>query len=290
MNSTKRTILLLADFERPGVDPILHEIRHRLSAISEIQTINLHDRCDLQAVPGDLAIVLGGDGTILSVARCFGERQIPILGLNLGKLGYLAEFGPADIDGLVEDIRLDRLVYSKRMMLQANIWDGEECFSSLAVNDVVIQAGPPFRMIELKITIDQLHLTTIKGDGVILATATGSTGHNVSAGGPVVDPSIEAVVLTPLNAHSLTHRPLVLSSEAEICITAPRVNSGSTVIIDGQVTRPLLAQSVIRISSSKERFLLVQNRNYGRWHTLQTKLNWGVGPNYSSSALTISND
>ncbi len=281
MNSKQRTILLLADFARAGVKPVLNDVHERLKQIATVNVIDLHHGQVTRDLGGDFAVVLGGDGTLLSVTRSLGDKQIPVLGINLGKLGYLAEFGPHDIDMIVEDISNDRLNISRRLMLLTELWNGNECFSSLAVNDVVVQAGPPFRMIELKICIDQQELTTIKGDGVILATATGSTGHNISAGGPVVDPSIDAVVLTPLNAHSLTHRPLVLSNSAEICITAPRVNEGSAVIIDGQVTRPLLKASRFRIGPSDHHFLLVHNRKHSRWHTLQTKLNWGIGPNYA---------
>jgi NAD+ kinase len=281
MTEHERTILLLADFDRPGVEPVLRNLDSRLKSFCHVKTINLREACPLCEVRGELAIVLGGDGTLLSVARGLGSYQIPILGVNLGKLGYLAEFGQEDIETFVSDIRSGRIEYSKRLMLQAEIRDGDECFSTLAVNDVVIQAGPPFRMIELNINVDQLHLTTIKGDGVILATATGSTGHNVSAGGPVVDPALEAVVLTPMNVHSLTHRPLVLSGADEICITATKVNSGSAIIIDGQLSRPLLPRTVIRMICAQERFLLVHNRRYSRWYTLQAKLNWGLGPNYN---------
>lgn len=272
--------MLLADFHRAGVEPVIHELKDRLETISRVELVDLRTKEELRRHGGDLAVVLGGDGTLLSVARKMAGNEIPIFGVNLGKLGYLAEFGVDDLDLIIEMIRENRVGFSRRMMLCACLKNGRENFVSLAVNDVVVQAGPPFRMIELKISIDGLELTTIKGDGVIIATSTGSTGHNISAGGPVVDSSISAVVLTPLNAHSLTHRPLVVSSSTEICITAERVNSGSAVIIDGQVTCPLGSKSVIKIGPSENYFLLVHNPRYSRWHTLQTKLNWGIGVNY----------
>ncbi len=267
---------------------MLHRLEERLPEIARVQVVDLSREKVLRNRKGDLGIVLGGDGTILSVARSLKENQIPILGINLGKLGYLAEFSPNDIDMVVADVARNRLNVIRRMMLTIGIRDdkskGKDAFSSLAVNDVVVQAGPPFRMIELQIHIDGQELTTIEGDGVIVASATGSTGHNISAGGPVVDPSIDAIVLTPLNAHSLTHRPLVLSGKAEIRITARQVNPGSTVIVDGQVTRALADQAQIRIGPAPYYFLLVQNHTYSRWHTLQTKLNWGLGPNYNLPA------
>jgi NAD+ kinase len=284
MNETTRTILLLADFHRAGVEPVIHELRERLESICPVLLVDLRKGEDLRSFGGNMAVVLGGDGTLLSVARKLSGGEIPIFGVNLGKLGYLAEFGINELDLIIEMIRENRVTCSRREMLAASLVNGCENFISLAVNDVVVQAGPPFRMIELKISVDGLDLTTIKGDGVIIATATGSTGHNISAGGPVVDSAIPAVVLTPINAHSLTHRPLVVSSSSEICVTAVRVNHGSAVIIDGQVTCALKPGSVIRIGPSENHFLLVHNPRYSRWHTLQTKLNWGLGPNYKEEA------
>jgi NAD+ kinase len=281
MSETTRTILLLADFHRAGVEPVIHELKDRLALISRVVLVDLREGRDLGSFGGDMAVVLGGDGTLLSVARNLAVNQIPIFGINLGKLGYLAEFGIDDLNLIIDIIRENRLLYSRRMMLCARLVNGCDDFISLAVNDVVVQAGPPFRMIELKISIDGSELTTIKGDGVIIATATGSTGHNISAGGPVVDSSLPAVVLTPLNAHSLTHRPLVVASSSEISIMAEKVNPGSMAIIDGQVTCSLKPGAVIRIGPSENHFLLVHNPRYSRWHTLQTKLNWGLGPNYS---------
>jgi NAD+ kinase len=277
----KKTILVLGDLTRAGIKPILDILMVELSRIAAVDFTDLGRTALGNRCRGDLVIVLGGDGTILSVARCLGTHQVPILGFNLGKLGYLAEFSPEDVTWVIEDIRANRLNISPRMMLATTICNGRKTYETPAVNDVVVQAGPPFRMIELKITVDGQELTTMEGDGVIVASASGSTGHNISAGGPVVDPSVEAIVLTPLNAHSLTHRPLVLSCKADICITAPRVNPGSAVIIDGQVTRSLDRRSRIRIGPFPHPFLLVQNRRHNRWHTLQTKLNWGLGPNYN---------
>jgi len=279
----KKSILVLGDLKRAGVEEVLNVLKPRLSKIAHITFSDLSKTNPTEGCKGDLVIVLGGDGTILSVARCMKNAQRPILGVNLGKLGYLAEFSPDEIEMIVEDIGRNRLSISKRMMLYVTIRDGKKSYSSLAVNDVVIQAGPPFRMIALHICVDHHDLTTIEGDGVIVATATGSTGHNISAGGPVVDPATEAIVLTPINAHSLTHRPLVLSCFADIFIKFQRVNPGSTVIIDGQVTQPLSEDSQIHIGPSSQHFLLVQNVKHSRWHTLQTKLNWGLGPNYNSA-------
>jgi len=281
MKRKKQTILVLGDLKRTGVREVFDRLKPRLSQMANVKFTDLSKTAIHAGCKGDLAIVLGGDGTILSVARCMGKHQVPILGVNLGKLGYLAEFSPDEIGRVLDDIAENRLNITQRMMLDVTVQNGKKSFSSLAVNDVVVQAGPPFRMIAIHLSVDHQDLTTIEGDGVIVATATGSTGHNISAGGPVVDPATEAIVLTPINAHSLTHRPLVLSCFADIFIKFQRVNPGSTVIIDGQVTQPLSEDSQIHIGPSSQHFLLVQNVKHSRWHTLQTKLNWGLGPNYN---------
>lgn len=282
MTDEKRTILVLADYTRPGVKPMLKVVRDKFADCAAITCVDLSRQRieEAVAIGCDLAIVLGGDGTLLSVARAFGEHQRPLLGVNLGKLGYLAEFGPADIDLVIEDIRSDRLAISERLMLEARSEQPGGSFRTLAINDVVIQAGPPFRMISIEISVDGQALTSISGDGVIVSTPTGSTGHNISAGGPVVDPLVGAIVLSPICAHSLTHRPVVLSADAEIEITPRKINPGSALIIDGQITKSLAQDVPVKISSAPARFLLVHNRQHSRWHTLQTKLNWGIGPNY----------
>ena len=153
-------------------------------------------------------------------------------------------------------------------------------FHSLGLNDCVIHAGPPFRMIQLAVRIDGQLLTEIRGDGVIIASPSGSTAHNMSAGGPILEPGVQAIVLTPLCPHSLTHRPIVVECASTIEVTAHTVNVGTTVSIDGQISSPFRAGDVLTIRRSEENFKLVKNPKYSRWHTLVTKLNWGRPPSY----------
>ncbi len=282
-----KTVLLLADSAREGIRPVLHRWQQVFGGEDKISLIteDLADKASAQKLAetsADVVIVLGGDGTILNAARSLNGNQKPILGVNLGKLGYLAEFSPEDADLAMKDIVDDNLLTSSRLMIDAQVCkdSSDKCFSSLAVNDVVIQAGPPFRMIELIIDVDGARLGSMRGDGLIIATATGSTGHNISAGGPVVDHKLDAVVLTPICPHSLTHRPLVLGANSGITITLGQVNPQSALIIDGQVTHKLEGDKKIHINVANQRFLLVHNRRHSRWHTLQAKLNWGIGPNY----------
>jgi NAD+ kinase len=152
--------------------------------------------------------------------------------------------------------------------------------SSPAINDCVIQAGPPFRMITLGVQLDGAHLSNVAGDGLIVCTPSGSTAHNLSAGGPIVQPDVDAMILTPLNPHSLTHKPIVVNREARLEITAMIVNEGTTAIIDGQEPHPLRTADRVIIRRYAHDFLLVRNPRHDRWHNLVTKLHWGQSPNY----------
>jgi NAD+ kinase len=229
----------------------------------------------------DRIILLGGDGTLLGVARAMGENQIPIIGVNAGKLGYLAEF-------LVEELKQtfslavgnDDLI-GHRAMLQVSVSrNGKTPDECLAINDCVIRAGPPFRMIDLDLSVNGSPLTHIVGDGLIVCTPSGSTAHNLSAGGPLVQPGVDAIVLTPLAPHSLTHKPLVVERSSTIDIVAERVNDGTTVILDGQVSFAMGPGDRVAIRRFHKDSLIVRNPLHAQWHNLTTKLHWGRSPNY----------
>lgn len=226
-------------------------------------------------------VVLGGDGTLIGVARSLGANQVPLIGVNVGKLGFLAEFSIEELKRCFDRAISDDTIISRRTVLQVSIrCDGEERDSNLAINDCVIQAGPPFRIIKLGISINGEHLTDVAGDGLIICTPSGSTAHNLSAGGPIMQPGVDAIVLTPLSPHSLTHKPLVIERESVIDIVARNVNEGTTAIIDGQVSCPLQPGDRVTIRRFDTDFLLVHNPLYPKWHNLTAKLHWGRAPSY----------
>lgn len=227
-------------------------------------------------------VVLGGDGTLISVARSLGANQIPLIGVNLGKLGFLTEFSVDELKSCFEQAISDESIITHRTVLQVSIrHNGKTRDRNLAINDCVIQAGPPFRIIELGIDIDGHHLTTMGGDGLIICTPSGSTAHNLSAGGPIMQSGVDAMVLTPLSPHSLTHRPLVIERSATIQIHARTVNEGTTAITDGQVSCPLSRGDCVTIQRFPHDCLLVRNPQYAKWHNLVTKLHWGQPPSIS---------
>ena len=278
--SKARRVFLLGNPTKPEAAAALDEIRNFAGERCNVvgAELGLDGRAAIDA-RADRLVVLGGDGTLIGVARSLGARQIPLIGVNTGKLGFLTEFATEDLKANFDRIITDDDLISRRTAIEVTIrHDGGTRKAGLAINDCVIQAGPPFRMIRLGISIDGQHLTEVAGDGIIICTPSGSTAHNLSAGGPLMQPGVPAIILTPVCPHSLTHKPLVVESAATIEIEARDVNEGTTAIIDGQVSCPLKPGDRVTIRRFDTDFQLVRNPLYTRWHNLVTKLHWGQSP------------
>lgn len=221
----------------------------------------------------DYAIVLGGDGTIIESARYLSLKSIPIIGINFGKLGYLATF---TLETFLEDLHnglIEKYPISKRMLLAVRgVEQGKE-WNLIAVNDLVIDIGPPFRTTTIELAINGNELASIRGDGVIISTPTGSTAYNMSAGGPIVQPELEGITITPKNPHRLSIRPIVVTGSQKIVIRVPDPE-GVYAIIDGQAVIPIKTKAEISVFRSEHSMSLVQNTDY--WSTLTKKLNWGM--------------
>jgi len=234
----------------------------------------------------DFAIVFGGDGSIISTARNVSKSSLPVIGVNVGKLGFLAEFSVAELEDFFPRLKKGTVPIDKRMMLKCRVFsdgrseDRDEKFCSAAINDIYITAGPPFRMIELKILVDGQPLAGCVTDGLIISTPTGSTAYNLSAGGPILSPKIEAVVITPICPHSLSFRPIVINADSKIEVFGLKVNVGTTISIDGQVSLNLSINDVVRIEKSESDFLIVNNPLRSQWDTLASKLSWAEKPKY----------
>jgi len=234
----------------------------------------------------DYAIVFGGDGSIISTARNVSKASLPVIGVNVGKLGFLAEFSVAELEDFFPRLKKGTVPVDKRMMLKCRIFsDGrdeerQEKFCSAAINDIYITAGPPFRMIELKILVDGQPLAGCVTDGLIISTPTGSTAYNLSAGGPILSTKIEAVAITPICPHSLTFRPIVINADSKIEVFGVRVNKGTTISIDGQISQKLTINDIVRVEKENSDFLIVNNPIRSKWDTLATKLAWAEPPRY----------
>ena len=232
----------------------------------------------------DFAVVFGGDGSIIWAARNLSSAGIPIIGVNLGKLGFLAEFNVSELMKYFDDIVRGRATIEKRMMLSCKVFSGsrkgKERFSSSAVNDVFITTGPLHRMIELKMAVDGQPIAGCVGDGLIIATPTGSTAYNLSAGGPILAGSMQAMVITPICPHSLSFRPIVISADSTVEVFCIRVSSSTTISIDGQDSLGLSDGDVVSLQREKSDFLVVNNPLRTRWDTLAAKLGWAETPKY----------
>jgi len=234
----------------------------------------------------DFAVVFGGDGSIISTARNLSNASLPVIGVNLGKLGFLAEFSVAELKGCFDQIISGKAPVEKRMILDCQVLcDDREGFNSSAINDVFITAGPPFRMIELNISVDGQLLASCISDGLIIATPTGSTAYNLSAGGPIVSPKMEAIVITPICPHSLSFRPIVINANSTVEVVGVRLNKGTTVSIDGQVSSKLSDEDVVRVARQRGDFLIVNNPVRNRWDTLAAKLSWAEKPKYNRDSV-----
>lgn len=277
-------IILVADPARTGVPEILSSVEEAIERGGG-RSIRVHPDAGLPALdasPPRAAVVLGGDGTILSQARRLAPLDLPLAGVNVGRLGFLAGFDAEGFRGAVERILLGDPPIVERMMLEVRVehaHGGSDDWTPL-LNDGVVTAGEPFRMIELKVDFGGDPGPSVSGDGLIVATPTGSTAYNASAGGPIVHPGCEAIVITPLAVHSLAFRPVVARAEDAPTIRVERANSGTTLVIDGQITRRLAAGDTVRFRRSAHRVRLVHDEHTDFWQTVVRKMRWATGPTY----------
>lgn len=229
----------------------------------------------------DLVVALGGDGTLLKTARRTGKRKTLIIGFNFGNLGILTSAKPENIESDLVKIFNNQYLVDKRSILRATIYrNGKKYSTFLALNDVVINQGAFARLIEMDVIINQQKVTTFTADGLIVSSPTGSTGHSLSAGGPIVHPSISAIVLTPICPATLSTRPIVIPNDRQISINVKTRRYGQADIgltIDGQETIPLHFEDEVKIRKSSRCFYLIRTKGGGNnyYRMLREKLHWG---------------
>ncbi|MHB8769524.1 MAG: NAD(+)/NADH kinase [Syntrophales bacterium] len=224
----------------------------------------------------DLLVVFGGDGTILRTARLMKDRDVPIVGINLGAFGYLTEVNLGEMFSALEVILTGEFQIEQRMMLDVEIVSGEESHrEGTVLNDVVINRGNLSRIVELETTVNGRYLTTFKADGLIVATPTGSTAYSLAAGGPIVFPELCSVIINPICPHTLTNRPIILPERAEIGVTLRTQEEGATVTLDGQVSFTVRSGDRITIRQSPCITKLISSPHRDYLEILRTKLGWG---------------
>ncbi len=282
-STARPSVILLAGHARPEVAGILKEVRRVVSSHAMLAGELEADGSPLpDDLNPDLALVLGGDGTLLGQARRLIDHDIPLVGVNLGRLGFLAAFDWPALKRQLPIVLGGQAPMVRRMVLAATVLDGGGAVvhQAVALNDAVVAAGPPFRMIELHMSIDGEPGPSLTGDGVIVSTPIGSTAYNVSAGGPIVHPAVEAIAITPNAPHSLAFRPIVVSSDSRIEISIIRANAGTSLVLDGQVSFPLVSGHRLIIARDMRTVRFVLNPETTYWQTLLDKMRWAAPPTY----------
>lgn len=234
---------------------------------------------DTQVVEAEAVLVLGGDGTILATARLCAPCATPMLPVHLGRFGFLTEVSPSEVTMALDDLLEGGYHIQERMMLAAEALEGgrvREQASALALNDIVVANGPLSRVLHLRLTVDGKYVTTYAADGVILATPTGSTAYSLSAGGPLVHPSLLTLLVTPICAHALTARPLLIPPGAEVSVTVEDDPQDIVrVTIDGQIGFPLQPGDEIRVRRAPHPAKILSVGGATFYDKLQSKLHWG---------------
>jgi NAD+ kinase len=224
----------------------------------------------------ELLVVLGGDGTMIATARMLGDREVPVLGINYGTFGYLAEFRQEEMEPVLEDILAGSYTIDRRLMLAAEVYrGGEMILHNRVLNDVVISKSALARIIEIETWIENKFVTRFRADGLIVSTPTGSTAYNLSAGGPVIYPSMRAMVITPICPHTLSNRPLVVPEDVECELILKTEREEVALTLDGQVGVPLEVEDRVLVRKSRTTFNLVQSHTRNYFEVLRNKLKWG---------------
>jgi len=276
-----RRVALIASPDKPTAVETLERMRHWLRGRAEVVFAELtYDSQQVLPLNPDLLFVLGGDGTLIAAVKGLGRRQLPAVGVNLGKLGYLADYTVEELEREGDFLFSGQLPMTRRIMMQITLEHSTGAVESTpAINDCVVQAGPPFHMIQVTVAVDGDEVADVRGDGLILATPSGSTAHNLAAGGPILEPTGESFILTPICPQALSYRPLVFDARRRIVMRVQQANPGTAVAADGGVLPSFQPDDRIVIERYGADFLLVRNPRHSEWYALRRKLRWGEGPN-----------
>lgn len=293
-----RSVLLLVNREKARSGGGLDEVRRLIGEHGRLaRELDADDGPPIiERFGADMVVVLGGDGTLLAQSRRCVDLDLPIVGVNFGTLGFLAEFDVEafgrSASAILGEASLD---VRERLLMRVGVTrrgSDRPAWSQIAVNDAVVTAGPPYRVIELDLSIDGEKCAALKGDGVVVSTPVGSTAYSVSAGGPIVSPEIASMSVTPIAAHSLAFRPIVVPGCSVVELTMRRVNEvacepgetfaggtgGTTLVLDGQNLVPLGEGDRVRAARAERSVRIVRNPERSYWSTLVRKMHWALSP------------
>lgn len=278
-SSNRPTAAVLFD----GARPTFRERAANLRPIIEqhFDVVAEQDDLDAEFDPkgAELAVVMGGDGTILRSARLMGHRQLPVLGINLGKLGFLAAVTPEQLEPALADIAAGGHRVVDHLMFECSLLnESGETTRRLGLNEITVHAGAPFAMLSAQLFVDGDLVATYECDGLIISTPVGSTAHNLAAGGPILRKSLQAFVVSPISPHTLTNRPVVDTADRVYEVVVPQPNAGTTLMVDGQVIGTLAPGDRVHLEKSKAVFQLIEVSGQSYYRTLREKLGWQRRP------------
>lgn len=263
----------------------VHAVADRLSRVLqehpriELACVDMASDTDLSGLQADVALVLGGDGTVLHTAVRMKDRPTPVLGINVGRLGFLAEQTPDKFLERLGDLAERRYTIDNLMTLACTLMPKSGPSRTFrALNDIVLRAAPFFHLLEIGLSIDGESVMTYRGDGLIIATPVGSTAHSLSAGGPILPPSAHMFVVTPICAHTLTQRPLVDSAHKAFEMVPLAASAATVLVIDGQVQIPVSVGDRVIVRRGTTPFPMVRLPGHSFYRTLRDKLGWGASP------------
>lgn len=277
-NPKLRAILLGSLNKRRDLTSAVKRLRPIVESVFEISDEDFGGKNPVATVGADLAVVFGGDGSILRAVRQMGGNQIPVLGVNLGKLGFLADTQPEALATNLQLVREGRFKLVDHLMLDCEVRNGERVVAStMGLNEVAIIGGPPYNILEIDLYVSGALAASYSCDGLIISTPVGSTAHNLSTGGPIVRKDVAAVVIAPISPHTLTVRPVVDSADQVFELQVSQPNRSTSVVVDGQTVAAVEPETRIRVQRSKNVFQLIEVEGHNYYRTLREKLGWGIG-------------
>jgi NAD+ kinase len=273
-------VLVLGTDQKPGVAEQAARLRSEIEARGgTVAGFDLKHELDLAALDADLAVVLGGDGSVLRAARQMAYVQRPVLGVNLGKLGFLADLTPDEAIANLDCVLRGGFRTTRHVMYECVVESPEGRQTVLGLNEVAIHTGPPFHILDLQLSIDGEPVTGYAGDGLIISTPVGATAHSLAAGGPLLGQELPVFVITPVCPHSLTTRPLVESADRTYSIRV-RTAPDAWLSADGQTLAKLTPDHRVTVRRAVVEFRMARLPGRSYYQTLREKLRWGTPPNY----------
>lgn len=271
-----RAIIVGSGDRRPQIKPLTDAMTPLITQFFDVVAVDFEYKIDLTKIAADLVIVVGGDGSILRAAKKMQHQQLPVLAVNLGRLGFLADLQPDSLEATLVQISRGEFTITDHLMFECRVFRGERRLGeTIGLNELAIMGGPPFSIQNIDLYIDSKLATSYSCDGLIISTPVGSTAHNLSAGGPIIRKSLQAFVISPISPHTLTVRPVVDTADRTYEMVVREPNESTSAVVDGRVLSRLTSDDRVQVRRAKPTFQLIEVSGHNYYRTLREKLGWG---------------